>query len=142
MKYMHLAAAALMTASIGDAAAAKDKTAKTYVVVNEDVGVPVFAYDISDRPYTVVGEVKAGIRKATVFSKEASQKKIYGELWERAEKMGADAVINAKYGDSHVSVVSWGKTNATGTAIKFTGAATTSATTPMATTTPSPTPGS
>ena len=104
--------------TVGGVAIAKDK-AKTFVVVNEDVGVPVFAYDITDRPYTVIGEVKAGVRKATVFSKEASQEKIYKELWERAEKMGADAVVNAKYGDSHVSVMSWGKTNATGTAIKF-----------------------
>ena len=92
---------------------------KSYVVVNEDVGVPVFAYDLTDRPYTVIGEVQAGVRKATVFSKEASQAKIYRELWERAEKLGADAVINAKYGDSHISAFSWGKTNATGTAIKF-----------------------
>ncbi len=65
----------------------------------------------------------AGVRKATVFSKEASQEKIYKELWERGEKLGADAVINAKYGDSHVSALSWGKTNATGTAIKFKAAA-------------------
>jgi uncharacterized protein YbjQ (UPF0145 family) len=92
---------------------------KTFVVVNESVGVPVFPGDISDRPYDVVGEVKAGVRKATIFSKEASQSKIYKELWERAEKLGADAVINAKYGDSHVTAMSWGKTNATGTAIKF-----------------------
>jgi uncharacterized protein YbjQ (UPF0145 family) len=124
MKYAHLAAVALIGSTLSSAAIAKDKPAKAYVVVNEDVGVPVFAYDITDRPYTVVGEVKAGIRKATVFSKEASQGKIYKELWERAEKMGADAVINAKYGDSHVSVISWGKTNATGTAIKFTGGGT------------------
>ena len=99
-------------------AGAKDKT-KTYAIVNADVGVPVFPYDITDRPYDVIGEVKAGVRKATVFSKEASQKKIYEELWERAEKLNADAVVNAKYGDSHVSAVSWGKTNATGTAIRF-----------------------
>ncbi|GAO37841.1 hypothetical protein SCH01S_01_00040 [Sphingomonas changbaiensis NBRC 104936] len=118
---------ACASVAVGGVATAKDK-AKTYVVVNEDVGVPVFAYDITDRPYTVVGEVKAGVRKATVFSKEASQEKIYKELWERAEKMGADAVINAKYGDSHVSVMSWGKTNATGTAIKFTGAPATAVT--------------
>jgi uncharacterized protein YbjQ (UPF0145 family) len=113
--------------AVGGVATAKDK-AKTYVVVNEDVGVPVFAYDITDRPYTVIGEVKAGVRKATVFSKEASQEKIYKELWERAEKMGADAVVNAKYGDSHVSVMSWGKTNATGTAVKFNAAPATPAT--------------
>lgn len=92
---------------------------KTFVVVNEAVGVPVFPGDISDRPYEVVGDVKAGVRKATIFSKEASQEKIYKELWERAEKLGADAVINAKYGESHVTAMSWGKTNATGTAIKF-----------------------
>ena len=86
-----------------------------------DVGVPVYPYDITERPYKVLGEVKAGVRKATVFSKSPSQEKIYRELWERGKKLGADAVINAKYGDSHVSALSWGKANATGTAIKFTG---------------------
>jgi len=94
-------------------------TAAPSAVVNEDVGVPVFPYDITDRPYKVLGEVKAGVRKATVFSKSPSQKKIYAELWERARKLGADAVINAKYGDTHVTAMSWGKANATGVAIKF-----------------------
>lgn len=120
MKQLHwFGALALGVTIAATPLAAKEKPAKTYVVVNEDVGVPVFPNDITDRPYTVVGEVKAGVRKATIFSKEASQAKIYRELWERAEKLGADAVVNAKYGDSHVSVVSWGKTNATGTAVKF-----------------------
>lgn len=116
LKYLPLAA----MLAIYPASSTFAKEAKTYAVVNEDVGVPVFPNDISDRPYTVIGEVTAGVRKATVFSKEASQSKIYRELWERAEKLGADAVINAKYGDSHISAFSWGKTNATGTAIKFT----------------------
>jgi uncharacterized protein YbjQ (UPF0145 family) len=92
---------------------------KQFVIVNEDVGVPVFPYDIKDKPYEVLGEVKAGVRKATVFSKSPNQAKIYRELWERAEKLGADAVINANYGDAHVSAFSWGKANATGTAIRF-----------------------
>lgn len=128
MKIMrHVALAVLLTATT--TTEAKDKTPRTYVVNNEDVGVPVFPYDITDRPYTVVGEVKAGVRKATVFSKEASQAKVYRELWERADKMGADAVINAKYGDSHITLTGWGKTNATGTAIRFT----TSGTTPAST---------
>ena len=99
------------------------KPKKEFAIVNEAVGVPVFPHDITDRPYEVVGEVKAGVRKATLFSKEASQEKIYKELWERAEKLKADAVINAKYGESHISLTSWGKTNATGTAIRFTGPA-------------------
>jgi len=128
MKIIHsVILAAVLATGAASAAVAKDKPAKAFVIVNEDVGVPVFPYDITDRPYTVVGEVKAGVRKATVFSKEASQEKIYRELWERAEKLDADAVINAKYGDSHVSAFSWGKTNATGTAVKFTGPAITPA---------------
>lgn len=96
-----------------------DGAKRGFAVVNEDVGVPVFAADIADRPYRVIGEVRAGVRKATIFSNEASVAKIYRELWERAEKLGADAVINAKYGEAHISAFSWGKTNATGTAIKF-----------------------
>ena len=96
-------------------------------LVNEDVGVPVFPYDITDRPYDVLGEVKAGVRKATVFSKSPSQEKIYKELWERAQKLGADAVVKAQYGDAHVSAFSWGKANATGVAVKFLSAGATSA---------------
>lgn len=110
-----IAAAAALAALPADAAPKR----QSFVVVNEDVGLPVFPYDITDRPYEVIGEVKAGVRKATIFSKEASQKKIYAELWERAEKLGADAVVKATYGDSHISAVSWGKTNATGTAVRF-----------------------
>ena len=98
---------------------AADAPAKPYVVVNDAVGVPVFPNDITDRPYDVIGPVSAGVRKATIFSAEADQKKIYEVLWKNAKKLGADAVINTKYGDSHVSAFSWGKTNVTGTAIKF-----------------------
>ena len=80
----------------------------------------MFHYDIKDRPYEVIGEVKAGVRKATVFSKSPSQAKIYRELWERGQKLGADAVIKVTYGDAHMTAFSWGKANATGTAIRFT----------------------
>lgn len=113
--------ASILAAAVAQPAFAGEK--KAYVVVNEDVGVPVFPYDIKDRPYEVLGEVKAGVRKATVFSKSPSQGKIYRELWERAEKLGADAVINASYGDAHMTAFSWGKANAKGTAIKFKSAA-------------------
>jgi uncharacterized protein YbjQ (UPF0145 family) len=80
---------------------------------------PVIMGDVSDRPYHVIGQITAGVRKATLFSKAASQEKIFRELWERGKKMGADAVVHASYGDSHVSALSWGQTNATGVAIKF-----------------------
>lgn len=115
MRLMVAAAIGLMAAG----GAMAGKPAKTFVVVNEEVGVPVFPNDITDRPYEVLGEVKAEVRKATIFSSEASQAKIYRELWERAEKKGADAVVNARYGDSRVTLMSWGSTPVTGTAIKF-----------------------
>jgi uncharacterized protein YbjQ (UPF0145 family) len=138
MKLLTCAAmAAVFTMAAAQPVAAKD--AKTYAIVNEAVGVPVFPHDLTDRPYKVLGEVKAGVRKATIFSKEASQEKIYRELWERAEKLGADAVVNAKYGDSHVTALSWGQTNATGTAVKFEAAATPAAPeAPAAPETPAP----
>jgi uncharacterized protein YbjQ (UPF0145 family) len=119
MKTLKLAAVGALVGLCAAQPAPAKAPQRMFVVNNEAVGVPVFPHDITDRPYEVIGEVKAGVRKATVFSKEASQAKIYRELWERAAKMGADAVINASYGDSHVSALSWGKTNATGTAIRF-----------------------
>lgn len=85
----------------------------------EAPAVPVYPYDITDRPYRVLGEVKAGVRKATVFSKAPSQDKIYRELWERGKKLGADAVVKAQYGDAHVTAFSWGSSSATGIAVKF-----------------------
>lgn len=94
-------------------------SSKQFIINNEEVGVPVFPYDITDRPYKVLGEVKAGVRKATIFSKAPDQAKIYRELWERGSKLGADAVIKAQYGDAHVTAFSWGSSSATGVAVKF-----------------------
>ena len=91
--------AAFALSSIPVPALAQDVAAPKPALVNEDVGVPVFPYDITDRPYKVLGDVKAEVRKDTVFSKAPSQEKIYKELWERGEKLGADAVIKAQYGE-------------------------------------------
>lgn len=113
--------AAFVAAAITSACSAYADTPKDtkYVVVNEEVGLPVFPYDITDRPYKVLGEIKTSVRKATIFSKAPSQDKIYRELWERGQKMGADAVIKAGYGDAHVTALSWGASTATGIAVKF-----------------------
>lgn len=107
-----------VTPPAGEAEPAPDSSRPNYST-NPDVGVPVFPFDITDRPYQVLGEVKAKVRKATIFSKDPSQKKIYDELWERGQKLGADAVIKAQYGDAHVTAFSWGSSTATGIAIKF-----------------------
>ncbi len=117
-KLMAGVVAMALAASFHVAADAKTKP-ENFVVVNEDVGLPVFPYDITDRPYEVVGEIETNVRKATIFSKSPSQQKIYKELWERADKLGADAVVKASYGDARVTFTSWGASKATGVAVRF-----------------------
>lgn len=107
-----------LTAAAASPVWAKDDKA-VHAITNEEYGIPVFANDIEDKPYVIVAGIEAGIRKATIFSKAASEKKIYNELWERAEKVDADAVVLAAYGKSKISAFSWGRTGATGIAIRF-----------------------
>jgi hypothetical protein len=92
--------------------------APTYESITH-MDVPVIAGDITDRPYRVIGEIETGVKKLTVFSKDPSEEKVYKELWERGKKMGADAVVNATYGDPRVTFMSWGSRKARGQAIKF-----------------------
>lgn len=80
---------------------------------------PVTAGDVTDRAYRVVGRVETDVRKATIFSRAPSQRHVYRELWERARRLGADGVVNATYGDSRVTALSWGARRAGGDAIRF-----------------------
>ena len=77
------------------------------------------AGDVTGRPYRILGVVSANVRKATIFSRSPSQAHVYRELWERAERLGADAVINARYGDARITAMSWGARRSEGQAIKF-----------------------
>jgi len=114
-----LLAAAMLAASLPAHAQSTNAADAPSIKASELPNPPVIAGDITDRAYTVIGQITAGVRKATVFSKSSSQEKIYRELWERGKKMGADAVVHASYGEAHLSAMSWGQTNATGIAIKF-----------------------
>jgi hypothetical protein len=80
---------------------------------------PVTSGDIADRPYRMLGEVRAEVRKATAFSRAPSRSHVYGELWERAQRLGADAVVRAQFGEARVTLMSWGSRRATGQAVKF-----------------------
>src|SRR3954470_19342281 len=92
--------ASVLLAIAGPALAQEAADSTTAVKAANLPNPPVIAGDVSDRPYTVVGQITAGVRKATLFSKAVSKEKIYRELWERGHKLGADAVIHASYGDS------------------------------------------
>lgn len=118
-----IAIAAAVALTAGTAALAQDAPRPPADPVSyeaiRNLTPPVTAGDITGRPYRVVGEVRAEVRKATVFSRAPSQNHVFRELWERAERLGADAVINANYGDARVTAMSWGSRRATGQAIKF-----------------------
>lgn len=81
--------------------------------------VPVIAGDITDRPYRVIGEIQTNVSKATIFSADPSEQRVYRELWQRASKIGADAVVNAHYSESVPGGWTWGRRKAYGQAIKF-----------------------
>ncbi len=97
-----------MAATFHIAADAKTE-AKQFVVVNE-----TSCCSRTTSPIAVTKRARRDRRdrcpqRRTIFSKAPSQEKIYRELWKRAEKLGADAVINASYGgDARVTAMSWG----------------------------------
>ncbi len=111
----------LAAALIASPAAAQDITPRA----NEPVAIilakpqPVTAGDIVDRPYRVLGPVRATVRKTTIFDKRISEAKVYKELWERARRMGADAVIFADYAAPETELGKVGAREASGRAIKF-----------------------
>ena len=80
---------------------------------------PVTDADVTDRPYRIVGEVRADVRKATIFSRAPSRAHVFRELWERAARLGADAVVNARSGGARVTALSWGSRRSFGQAVKF-----------------------
>ena len=81
--------------------------------------VPVTTGDISDRPYRIVGHITKGVHKATIFHKDPSHNKVMRELWEKARKMKADAVIHAEFGEARNRGFTKGSRDARGTAIRF-----------------------
>lgn len=85
------------------------------------VAIPVFEGEI-DRPYRIIGKIDDNLRKHFAFQANPTKEKIYAEIWERGRKMGADAVINVKYGPTVGTPFNHGRTPISGTAIRYTDA--------------------
>lgn len=81
--------------------------------------IPVFEGDI-DRPYRIIGKIDDNLRKHFAFQANPTKEKIYAEIWERGRKMGADAVINVKFGPTVGTLFNHGRTPISGTAIRYT----------------------
>lgn len=80
---------------------------------------PVTAGDIVDRPYRVIARVDVYVQKL-IWQPIPNEAKVYRELWERAERLGAHAVVNATYGSPQREFArSLGGRQASGEAITF-----------------------
>ncbi len=79
--------------------------------------IEIHAGDI-DRPYTVIGPVKANASATTIVSKRPTADQGDENLRAAAAKVGADAVINVS-SKRGVSMRSWKALKVEGTAVTF-----------------------
>jgi hypothetical protein len=77
--------------------------------------------DISDRPYVPMGTVTAKAGKFSWVSRNPDHSDVDRKLREKAQQMGADAVIRVRYTPTGASLMSWGGIKAEGMAIRYSG---------------------
>jgi len=79
--------------------------------------VQILESDLTDVAYSVIGPIKAIVKKLTVFHKHPTKEQVDVVLVQKAAEMGADAVINVSY-TGGVGFTTWGYMKAEGTAVK------------------------
>ena len=75
--------------------------------------------DMSDRNYTVAGDISVTVNKTTIFHKAPTRQMVNEKLREEAHKIGADAVILVRYGSVGIGMFSYGSLNGKGRAVVF-----------------------
>ena len=75
--------------------------------------------DITDRPYTFLGDVTVTVNKTTIFHPAPTRELVNKRLREEGAKLGADAMILVRYGEGGITPMSWGSLQGKGRAVKF-----------------------
>lgn len=75
--------------------------------------------DISDRPYTVLGDISVTVNKTTIFHSDPTKEMVNESLRKEAAKFGADAVTHVRYGTVGIAMMSWGSLDGKGRAVQF-----------------------
>jgi hypothetical protein len=75
--------------------------------------------DIAGRPYKSLGEIAVTVNKVTIFNADPTREMVDRRLRERAAQLGADAVIQVRYGTVGIGLMSWGSLDGKGRAIAF-----------------------
>jgi hypothetical protein len=81
--------------------------------------IEIFEGDITDRPYKSLGDVNVTVNKVTIFNADPTREMVNQRLRNEAAKMGADAVIQVRYGTVGIGLMSWGSLDGKGRAIVF-----------------------
>jgi uncharacterized protein YbjQ (UPF0145 family) len=75
--------------------------------------------DITDRQYDSLGDISVTVNKTTIFNADPTPELVNQKLREKAAAMGADAVIQVRYGTPGISFFSWGSLDGKGRAVSF-----------------------
>jgi hypothetical protein len=75
--------------------------------------------DSTDKPYKSLGDVSVTVNKVTIFNADPTREMVDQRLRTQAAKLGADAVIQVRYGTVGISPLSWGSLDGKGRAIAF-----------------------
>jgi hypothetical protein len=75
--------------------------------------------DITDRPYKSLGDISVTVNKTTIFNADPTREMVNQRLRAKAAELGADAVIQVRYGTVGVALMSWGALDGKGRAIAF-----------------------
>ncbi|CAN5549225.1 hypothetical protein BH10PSE6_BH10PSE6_49520 [soil metagenome] len=81
--------------------------------------IEIMEGDITDRPYKSLGDVSVTVNKVTIFNADPTRDMVNQRLRTEAAKLGADAVIQVRYGTVGIGALSWGSLDGKGRAIAF-----------------------
>jgi len=95
-------------------------TAVSEVKIAQPSTVLMYDLDISDRPYTNLGEVSVSVTKLNPWGEEPTQAQAEAKLKDEAVKKGADALIYVQYTKLGASYNRWSGIEGKAQAVKFT----------------------
>lgn len=75
--------------------------------------------DVVDKPYKSLGDVSVTVNKVTIFNADPTREMVNQRLRSEAAQLGADAVIQVRYGTVGISPLSWGSLDGKGRAIAY-----------------------
>lgn len=81
--------------------------------------IQILEGDVADRPYKSLGDISVTVNKVSVFNADPTREMVNQRMRTEAAKLGADAVIHARYGTTGISALSWGSLDGKGRAIAY-----------------------